>query len=625
MALRTGLVRLRGRLRDALPSHHDDGSETVLFCNAPSASLYLDQRGDVRACCQNAGFPMGNVTERSLREIWDGERAHRLRAAVADGDLSLGCNFCRWQVEEGSGDAVFARMFDHLDPVTAEPQWPQQLELSMSNACNLQCVMCNGEWSSSIRTHREGLPPLPTVYDDAFFDGLADFLPHLKVVKFLGGEPFLGKESLRVMEMLAELGSGIQVHVTTNGTQWSPRIERILDRLDVNVVVSLDGVHQDTYESIRVGSSFESVVTNIDRFVAYTAERGTGFSLSHCLMTANWREFDDFLDFAEERGSEVYVNTVTEPYELSLYHLPPSELRGVVDVLRSKDSAACARLSGERRVVWNDQLERLGHHLRRLEAHVPPDYVARRRQLGFAWIAPPERAANAGAQLESALEHGSGWLVECDAQGRVQRVQQCSRPSERLTTWVEARVHLGDALPAVLQGSTSDQGGVDRHDLRSQRLELDGQEHDVDGFVTWVAVRDQDGIVVGTRILVEDHRAFHAAAALADSSDGLAGYEIDDRGRVSHLDGSVRAVLGVERDGLLGRPARDLDAAIDEALGRRVACDDDAGAGGGIPHVVGRRVDPAGRVTVLHQFDEPSGSSTRYWVVRTGSPAVEQP
>jgi len=149
--------------------------------------MYLDQHGSVRACCQNVDHALGNVTEQRLRDIWDGEQTRVLRQAMVDHDLSRGCGFCRWQESEGNDGLVFARTFDHLEVDTAAPVWPRQLELSMSNACNLQCEMCNGDWSSSIRTHREGRLPLPQVYDDAFFDDLRPFLEHIEVVKILGG------------------------------------------------------------------------------------------------------------------------------------------------------------------------------------------------------------------------------------------------------------------------------------------------------------------------------------------------------------------------------------------------------------------------------------------------------
>jgi MoaA/NifB/PqqE/SkfB family radical SAM enzyme len=323
--------------------------------------MYLDQHGFVRACCMNDTHVLGNVRAQRLEDIWRGERARSLRQAMAEHDLGLGCDFCRWPIDEGRRDLSYAAWFDHL-PVAEEPEWPSQIEFSVSNTCNLQCTMCNGEWSSSIRSQREGLPPLPKVYDDDFFEDLRPFLPHLTRVKFLGGEPFLAAETLRVMEMLVEVGSTARCHVTTNGTQWTPRVERILEMLPVDISLSLDAATAATYERIRIGSDWEVARRNLDRFVAVSHRRGTEVSVTMCLMTLNWHEFADFCLLADRLGISCDVNTVVHPTSLSLYHLPVDELEVVVAGLEAADQRHGDDMDWSRR-PWTAELERLRRHL----------------------------------------------------------------------------------------------------------------------------------------------------------------------------------------------------------------------------------------------------------------------
>ena len=324
--------------------------------------MYLDQRGQVRACCQNDYHLLGNVTEQRLLDIWRGPKAQVLRQAMARQDLDLGCDFCEWQVAKGRPDLAFARWFDEFPVTAAAPEWPQQLELAVSNTCNLQCVMCDGEWSSSIRSQREGLAPLPKAYGDAFFEDLATFLPHLRRVKFLGGEPFLAAETLRVMDLLVDQGLQTECHVTTNGTQWTPRVERILDRLPVGVSVSVDAATAATYESIRVGSSWATLQANLDRFQARAAAHDTYLGLTYCLMVPNWQEFFAFCRTADDRGLEAAVNTVRHPHHLSIYMLEADALADVVDGLEATDRDHGHELAGSRE-VWARELERLRGHL----------------------------------------------------------------------------------------------------------------------------------------------------------------------------------------------------------------------------------------------------------------------
>ncbi len=237
----------------------------------------------------------------------------------------------------------------------------------MTNSCNLQCSMCNGDWSSSIRAHREHRPPLPVVYDERFFEELAQFLPHLDKANFLGGEPFLGSEPLRVLGMLADLDAPPAVAVTTNGTQWSQRIERICERLPISFVLSLDGVTKDTYESIRIGADFDEVMQNLDRFQEHAERHGTLLTLAHCFMRPNWHEFSRFLHFAEQRGVQVGMNEVLFPAELSLFQLPAPELRQVVAAMEEDDRSGVAAGLGPLRHVWEGQLDALRHRLELLD------------------------------------------------------------------------------------------------------------------------------------------------------------------------------------------------------------------------------------------------------------------
>lgn len=328
--------------------------------------MYFDQFGNVRACCQNTEALLGSITRQSIREIWESASTRRIRSALRANDYSEGCGFCQWQVDQGDDQIVFARIFDEHPVDDEDPEWPVQMEFSMTNSCNLQCIMCNGDWSSSIRTHREHRAPLPDVYGDAFFEELAEFLPHLRKTNFLGGEPFLGKEPLRVLGMLAELEHPPDVAVTTNGTQWSPRIEEICERLPISFVVSLDGITEETYESIRVGADFDRVMANLDRFSSYSRRHGTMVSLAHCLMQPNWREFSRLLRFAEDRGFAVGMNEVLFPVELSLFQLPPVELREVVEAMERDDGGIAASLD-RLRPVWDGQLAALRHRLATLE------------------------------------------------------------------------------------------------------------------------------------------------------------------------------------------------------------------------------------------------------------------
>lgn len=333
-------------------------------CFAPFVSLTFDTLGVVRACCQHSRHhPLGHIPQQSLDEIWNGPEVAKLREAVRNYDFDLGCGFCKWQVLDGNYQGVFAR---HYDWLADDGAWPRVMEFMIRNTCNLECVMCCGEWSHLIRSRREKAPPLPKVYDDRFFDDLRRYLPHLRLAKFAGGEPFLQNECYRIWNMMTELGLSTHCFVTTNGTVYNSKVQGILDRFPIDLAISMDGVTKETFEQIRVNADFDVFRRNIHRFREYVAKRGTTMNLNICLQRRNWHEFGEFLLFADELDTTAFVCTVTQPASESVYSLPAAELRHVVESLESQRDSIEGKLN-RNRAAWDNELARLRHRLEKYD------------------------------------------------------------------------------------------------------------------------------------------------------------------------------------------------------------------------------------------------------------------
>lgn len=340
-------------------------------CYAPYTSLYFDTRGNVRVCCHNWSNPVGNINQNTLTEIWRGPALAALRTAVKQYDFSLGCEFCEWQVSTQQFVNVPVYKWDRLTIDSEAPEWPQVMEFSISNQCNLECVMCDGTFSSAIRQRREKLPPISNCYSDEFFSELRSYLPHLRAAKFLGGEPFLEPEAYRIWEMLIEAKLPVPVGVTTNGTQYNARVQRILDLLPVGIVVSLDAVTKQTYESIRVNADFEKVMTNVRKFHEYCRTNNRPLGLTYCLMRPNWHEFAEFCVFCEGLGSLAWVNIVRRPPHLSLYTLATAELVEIVAAMEKQGQNLQAAM-GRNYSVWHNELTRLRN---RCLGVLPPNLI----------------------------------------------------------------------------------------------------------------------------------------------------------------------------------------------------------------------------------------------------------
>ena len=328
--------------------------EFPALCYAPFVSVFFRADGNVRACCHNWSRPLGNILNTSFDELWNGARAIMLRESLMAYEFPAGCERCKWQTQEGLFGNTTMRNFDRftLDGVT--PRSPRQMEFSIGVTCNLECVMCNGTHSSAIRAQREKLPPLKCLYTDEILHSLRKHFPYLHWMKFLGGEPFLIEEHYHIWRMLVEDGLSTPCHVTTNGTVYNSRVENVLDELPFSFSVSMDGATRSTVESIRVNSSYDTIMHNIHTFLLYTRERGTSLSLTFCLMRQNWHEFGEYCLFADELDCHVGVNTVTDPPQFGVYTLPKEDLRVIARALERQAVALDSQLKRNHAVFFNE-------------------------------------------------------------------------------------------------------------------------------------------------------------------------------------------------------------------------------------------------------------------------------
>ncbi|MFM7069645.1 MAG: SPASM domain-containing protein, partial [Actinomycetes bacterium] len=146
-------------------------------CVAPWVTLEFDPTGWVYACCANQLYPLGRIGEDRLADLWGGPRQAVLREALGRWDMSVGCASCRWHMDHGRFDPD-AAVYDRYPLTAADPAGPVAMTFALSNRCNLACVMCTPELSSTLR-QRAGLAPIDSPYDDQFFEDLTPLLPGL--------------------------------------------------------------------------------------------------------------------------------------------------------------------------------------------------------------------------------------------------------------------------------------------------------------------------------------------------------------------------------------------------------------------------------------------------------------
>jgi MoaA/NifB/PqqE/SkfB family radical SAM enzyme len=322
-----------------------------ILCHAPFVNINFEQNGNMTACCFNRKHVLGTYPESGIMKAWTGKKAEELREYMVANDLSGGCGGCEILIESGSYYSSRSLSFDYYaqpessmqklrntflpksNPAKNFPAFPKSIELEISNVCNLECEMCDGYFSSTIRKNREQKPPLENPYDDKFVEQLAELIPHLKEMKFLGGEPFMIDIYYKIWDKILEINPGLRVNITTNGTVMNNRVRDLLQRLNCGVTVSLDSLTADTYEKIRVRAKFNQVMTNVNEMMDVLRAKGSALSIAICPMVSNWMELPDLVEFANKNNLHTFYNTVWHPEHMSVRLQKPKVIKKITETL----------------------------------------------------------------------------------------------------------------------------------------------------------------------------------------------------------------------------------------------------------------------------------------------------
>jgi MoaA/NifB/PqqE/SkfB family radical SAM enzyme len=255
--------------------------------------------------------------------MWTGPEFEGFRSRIRERDLSGPCHVCDRNIRNRVFMSALSRAYDNNYPLT---DYPSVMEFELSNTCNLECVMCKGILSSTIRRDRDQLPPFKAPYDDAFVEQLEEFIPHLKEARFNGGEPLLQKICWDIWDRIATINPSIEITVATNGSTLNAKAKRLFERCRFKVNLSLDSLEKENYERIRKNAVLEETLSNASWYADYCKRIGTSVCIMVNPMRTNWHEMPNFVRFCSERGFYLWFNTIWRPPHLALWNLDSSEL-----------------------------------------------------------------------------------------------------------------------------------------------------------------------------------------------------------------------------------------------------------------------------------------------------------
>lgn len=203
--------------------------------------------------------------------------------------------------------------------------FPRRLVLELTNACNLNCVMCG----------RNAAQFQPTVFR---LDWLRYFEPMLDTVEevtLMGwGEPTIHPEFVRMLELIHRHSA--RIYFCTNGMRLKQLQKAIFDNQVDVFAVSVDGASAATNNRVRRGSDLDQIVQALREIKREQRRQNLPYpyvNFVFCAMRSNLHELPDLVRLAADIGLEEVKAVYLTAFDQALAHEMLWNCRGEVEAV----------------------------------------------------------------------------------------------------------------------------------------------------------------------------------------------------------------------------------------------------------------------------------------------------
>ena len=352
---------------------------TAPICIAPFRTAVIDRDGTMLPCCEY----MADIEQDNLKvnqfDIWWESGLDDLRNKMLTGVIDRGCRHCHTKEKnpEHFGHRQFTnqQFQDQIDQVANESTHALKiLEVRFSNYCNLKCLMCGSESSSSITNeylrHQEKynklnvwMDPSPTVRWWENAESLRNFkniVNDIEIITFTGGEPLIIPEVVELIDQL-DCKKIKELQIITNLTRLSDKFLKSIKRFAKVVIrVSLEGINKHN-DYIRYGSDWKDIEKNIN---VLNKLDNVVLSVNHTLQHTSLFTLPNLVEYTDQIKihislNEVYHESYPGPGVLSINSANSSDVDEFKDWLEEYQGPFKEKLSWwVDSYVYNDELNR---------------------------------------------------------------------------------------------------------------------------------------------------------------------------------------------------------------------------------------------------------------------------
>lgn len=308
------------------------------FCIRPFNSVVIASDGTMTPCCQIHKKKL-NLKKKSIEEYWNSSYLSNLREKFYNDERPAECRTCWKEEENGLKSLRLKSNFEYktifknkykknLKLIKRDDlQYPEDIEISITNLCNLKCQMCSGRSSSRLLVENnelgfENLKQEDYNLDEETYLKIQKIVQHdLSLLNLRGGEPLFNNKIIRLLELLITKNKAkdIKLHITSNGTVCNDKILNIFSAFkEVRIMLSIEATGiQNNY--LRYPSDWNIIEKNILRFKSL---KNSYLYINTIVQNLNILYLTTLINFAYNNNIFLNFNKLYTPHYLEFTNLP---------------------------------------------------------------------------------------------------------------------------------------------------------------------------------------------------------------------------------------------------------------------------------------------------------------
>lgn len=236
---------------------------------------------------------------------------------------------------------------------------PFSLTTEPTNKCNLQCIECpTGNKSSTIEKGEMSLENYKYIIDEVKHSILFQMI-------YFQGEPFLNSNLFEMIKYSDQ--SNIYTRISTNGHFLSKEnCNKIIQSGLKEIIISLDGITQESYQKYRKGGSLNIVVEGIKKLVQTKKEFSSNYPkviIQFIVFSHNEHEIQELKAFFNRLAIDKLELKTAQIYNKNNFNLIPKtkkysrySLESHNPLIKSKLKNRCFRVWSTVVITWDATL-----------------------------------------------------------------------------------------------------------------------------------------------------------------------------------------------------------------------------------------------------------------------------